>query len=190
VLGNHDLYRSSGHTTIKRMTELWNYEDSDDVLHILNGNVIEYKGVRFGGAAGWYDATFLKHFDVDYSPLGLWKNSMNDHHYIEGLGDFYDLYETEREKLEDVHKKCDVMISHVNPSNKLEHISDYYKYEPSSAFYSFAGEDLLLNTTASYWFYGHSHGQFSYNEHGVECIMNTRGYPMEAATRLTMELEV
>ena len=189
VLGNHDLYKSSNHSTMNRMSDWWSFEDPDGVIEVLNCNVVEYKGIRFGGAMGWYDASYLKHLNFDGNVMWLWEG-MNDQRYIDGLHNFMDMFDVEYEKLLDIHQSCDVMLSHVNPSSKMEHSCVEYRHSPMTAFFAFDGESLLEATTASYWFYGHTHGQEYYTEHGVECIMNTMGYPKEEAKRLTITLEV
>ena len=196
VLGNHNLYHSSNHSTQDRLDAYYSYEDPLGIIHILNGDIVEYKGVKFGGCMMYSDVKpYLENtFGAEQTPGSierLFKRSMNDAYYIDGLSHPRTLYDTEIVKLRRIYQDVDVMITHYSPSIDYYHFLPEYRGDITNAFYCFDGEAELANTTAEYWFFGHSHGRFSYESHGVQCILNSFGYPGEsgAAKRLTIELE-
>ncbi len=196
VAGNHNCYHSSKHSTAKRITEFWNFKDPNGVIEVLNGNVIEYKGVRFGGGMGWYDGTYatktLRHPANHNQMLDLWEYSMNDRHYIDGLTDYMQMFEVELPKILDTYKDCDVMITHINPTIRRIGMDKKYRDILSSGFYAFDGEYLLADSSAKYWIFGHQHDPISYEVHGVKLLCNPFGYPSEALTakRCIIDIEV
>ena len=62
VLGNHDLYlvddaqQKQFQDSLNKQQAYYDYES--EIVTILDGNIVEYKGVTFGGAMGWYDASY------------------------------------------------------------------------------------------------------------------------------------
>ena len=82
-------------------------------------------------------------------------------------------------KVEKVHKNCDVIVTHINPSIKLEHTATKWQRADTSGFFSFDGTQFLANTTAKYWIFGHSHDQKEFKQYSVQCLSNPFGYPSE-----------
>jgi metallophosphoesterase superfamily enzyme len=167
VLGNHDYYlanriaRDDYKDSFERAKELIDLINSEDDLYCLDGDVVEIDGVRFGGAMGWYSDAYLKYkYPSGDFPLKsnnvMWKNCMPDFQMTEGLVNFDDLYHSELPKIEAVHKKCDVMITHINPSFKDEHMSKEFAGQQTNTFYCFNGHSLLRETTAKHWIFGHT----------------------------------
>lgn len=195
VAGNHTLYRSSKHSSAKRISEFWSYEDQNGVIEVLNGNVVEYKGVRFGGAMGfayglpYMNKTLGLNMTSDES-IQMYDSYMNDMYCIDGLTDPKDMYDVELEKLLDVYQDVDVMISHYNPTIKKEGIAEMYREDPSTGFYCMDCEDLLMETSATHWIYGHQHATIDYECQGVSVLCNAFGYPSESqhSGKLTIEV--
>jgi DNA repair exonuclease SbcCD nuclease subunit len=192
--GNHTLYKSGKHSTLNRITEFWDYES--DVVKILNGNVEEYKGIKFGGAMGWaygvpyINKTLKQECDI-HDAIALYDLSMNDMRYIDGLYNPKDMYNVEREKLEAVYKDCDIMVSHYNPTLRLEGVAPEYQFDPISGFYTMDCEDLVTEGSMKYWVYGHQHSRINYKVGDVNVLCNAFGYPGESkhSGKVTIELE-
>ncbi len=186
VLGNHDLYLISQSQIKKykdskgRQDAWYKYKDPKGIVEILNGDVVEYKGVKFGGAASWYDGSMIGAPSVySYiSPVKEWNQVMNDSRLIKGYNDFYDIWEQEKPKVEAI-LDADVIITHVNPLAENFAFQEQYRFQSSNKFYAFDGEDYLDKTKAKYWVFGHSHGFYEYEIYGTKCIMNALGYPNE-----------
>lgn len=183
VLGNHDylltnrIAEDDYETSFDRANEMKELINAEEGLYCLDGDVVEVDGIKFGGAMGWYSSAFLKAYypfqDVSASANnGMWKNCMPDGKQIIGIKDFDELYYVERPKLEAVYDKCDIMITHINPSFYKEHIAQSYQNEQTTTFFCFNGHDLLRGTTAKHWIFGHTHESYSYEFEGVECHVN------------------
>ena len=192
VLGNHDYYLNNriaqddydenSFNRAKEMRELINAEDN---MYCLDGSVIEIDGIKFGGCDSSYSNAFL----LEYFPLAadhyksnnvMWKNCINDYQMMFNV-EYYDtIYKLELPKIEAVHKKCDVMITHVNPSFLNEHIAQPYRGHQSSMFFTFDGHRFMQDGSMKYWVFGHTHDRLEYTHNGVKCICNPFGYPSES----------
>ena len=186
VLGNHDLYLISSSARYKyennsrnRMAE-W-FTKSSECVRFLDGTIEEYKGVTFGGAMGWYDGTYNAPTSYNYAdPVSLWEYYMNDSKYIKGFKDFYDLLAMEKPKVKNI-LSADVVITHVCPISHRMAFQDDYQEQTSSMFYAFDGEDLVAESKAQCWVFGHSHGFHEFMAYDTHLIMNAKGYPNEAS---------
>ena len=188
VAGNHELYSGSKYGTLKRQETFKDFIDPKGIIEVLDGTVVEYKGVRYGGFDGWYDGTYLGVMGSDLDLIDFWRYSLNDSKYCH-LPSFIPKFLEERKKAAKIYKECDVLISHINPSNRKEHQLPQYREDLSTAFYNWDGAMLLRDTTAKYFIYGHCHGQFQYETKGVKCILNAHGYPHEPKAWLTIDME-
>ena len=191
VLGNHDYYLlgkenkslfKDSFERVNNMRELINCEDS---MYCLNGDIIEIDGIKFGGCDSWYnDGYFARQYPTQSftrkSTNVMWHNIMNDAEFIVGVENFDDIFEIERLKIEKVFKECDVMITHINPSAKNEHININYQNNPTNVFFCFEGEKYLKNGNMKYWIFGHTHEELEYLEHDVHCVCNPLGYYNES----------
>lgn len=197
VLGNHDYflvnriqqddYDGDSFNRIEEMREMLN---SIDGVYCLNGDVVEINGVRFGGADGWYDGQYMLHNLNPHFIYAMhhvrenWRYTMNDAKLIRKSGryieNFDDIWKIEKPKIEAVYKMCDVIITHVSPSIKPEHIPEgHYRKDKGTAFFCFNGEEYVKTTSAKAWIYGHTHIPNSYKWHGVHMLANQLGYPGE-----------
>jgi len=197
TLGNHDLYLISGaqkkqykNSSKNRQDAWYNYKDPDGIIEILDGNIIEYKGIKFGGAMGWYDGSYMLEPGMyDVNVIEEWKRTMNDSRLIYGMGDFYDIFIQEKPKIEKI-LDADVIITHFCPLSAPVAFQEQYRYQKSSKFYAFDGEKYLKKTDAKFWVYGHSHGHHEFEVYGTQCIMNALGYPMEFPGYKKTQIEV
>ncbi|MDD2356469.1 MAG: metallophosphoesterase [Thiovulaceae bacterium] len=181
VLGNHDyclvnrIMEDDYDDSFARADEMKKLINDKEGIYCLDGDVIEIDGIRFGGAMGWYSSAFSR----TYFPLagiegmnGMWKVLMPEGKQFKGIKNFDDPYKIELPKIEAVYQKCDVMITHINPSFLAEHISQEYRNNRSTTFYCFNGHEFLKNTTAKHWIFGHTHSSYSYEFEGVQCHVN------------------
>ncbi|KAB7890296.1 metallophosphoesterase family protein [Poseidonibacter ostreae] len=187
VLGNHDYYlmgktnKKLFKDSFERVNSMRKFINSKDGMYCLNGDIIEIQGIKFGGCDGWYNDGFLKvNYPNEEFPITstnqMWSNCTPDSKFIFGIENFDDIFTIEKEKINAVYKECDVMITHINPSSKKEHIDIKYQNNPSSTFFCFDGEKYLKDGNMKYWIFGHSHDKIEYTEHNVQCICNPLGY--------------
>lgn len=190
VLGNHDYYlvnsearytfKNNSFKRVKHMRELISQEPN---IYCLNGEVIEIEGIRFGGTDSWYDGSYIKkyfpQFDTNQINI-LWKQNINDSRLIRGISRFDDIAKLEIPKLETIYKECDVMITHVNPSNNEEHINEKYHDSSINTFFTFDGSKYYKNGSMKYWVFGHTHDAIEYEMEDVKFLCNPLGYPTES----------
>ena len=193
VLGNHDYYLINRiaiddyeMNSYNRANEMRAMLNAINGVYCLDGTVVEIEGVRFGGCDSWYDGQYKlhnlnPHFKSSIDDVRRsWKYVMNDAAYMPNLKHFDELWEIEKPKIEAVYQECDVMITHVSPSIKPEHIpNQHYRMDDSTSFFTFDGEKYVSTTTAQVWIYGHTHTANEYKWHDVQMIVNPLGYPGE-----------
>jgi len=193
VLGNHDFFlctplarETYNDLSVNRVNEFKDMIEAEDGLRLLDGNIIEIDGIRIGGSMGWYDGEYIfknlnkqKKKSEDYVNR-LWAEFHPDFEHIRGCLNTYDEFlNEEMTKLKKIHQDSDVIVSHINPSTKMEHAALRYQKEDTSGFFCFDGTELLKYTKASHWIFGHSHTQKEFKVHGVKCVSNPFGYPGE-----------
>ena len=163
------------------MKELIGKEEN---IFCLDGDVVEIEGVKFGGAMGWYDYAHVQEYFPTTTKQDLntqWKDCNNDNRYIYSniLNHFEDMNSIEKPKLDKVFDKCDITVTHINPSYKNEHIFDGYIGDKINSFFTSNGHKYLINGSMKYWIFGHTHDMIDYEFEGVKCICNPFGYPSE-----------
>jgi len=213
VLGNHDLHclynrtlylYDENHELIQ--IKGWNeYHDKiqeskalykEAGIHLLDGDTIAIDGIVIGGSMGWYDGAYTKTHRIDlgkhhffryreYEDIQeLWKASMPDDD-IKPLGRFDGLFKEEYTKLDAIVEKCDIMITHINPSLHPHHQNQVWSHSPTCGFYSFNGAALMERFKGSHWIFGHSHYSDRYTiqrervQGSFELMANAMGYPSE-----------
>jgi len=191
VLGNHDYYLIDHESKLQfkdsfeRVNNMRKLINQESDMYCLDGDIIEINGVKFGGCDSWYNNGYLlrqyptQNFSRD-NINEMWKSFMNDSNYMFGVENFDDIWELEKTKIEKVYKECDVMITHINPSCKDEHININFQNNPSNVFFSFEGEEYRKKGNMKYWIFGHTHEELDFIEHGVTCYCNPLGYPNES----------
>ncbi len=195
VLGNHDYYifdpngmsKYKGHS-LYRVSQMREDINSEDGIYCLNGNIVELDGIKFGGCDGWYDGSYVPRYwsEQPIPDRFMWKQCMGDDvRFIKGIDHYTQLFEIEKNKIEKVYQKCDVMITHVNPSNLNRHLSPKYKKQQSNGFFCFDGERYLRDGSMKYWIFGHTHDAIEYSYPDgfegpkVQCICHPLGSPHE-----------
>jgi predicted phosphodiesterase len=193
VLGNHDWFLTDRMAwenydglSINRVNEFKDMVAAEEGIYLLDGDIVEIDGIKIGGTMGWYDASYVFHNlnfnktkDRDYIQR-LWGEFYPDGDLIYGCCDTYDEFcKFELAKIERIHKDCDLMVTHINPSIKTEHTAKEFQKIDTTAFFTFDGTQYLMNTTATHWIFGHSHDQKEFERHRVKCVSNPFGYPGE-----------
>jgi len=190
VLGNHDYYLVNSEAkytfendSFKRVEDMRKLINQEKNMYCLDGEVIDIEGIRFGGADSWYDGSHVKKYytNLDNNHINLlWNESINDSRLIKGISRFDDITKLEMQKLENIYKNCDVMITHVNPSIDEVHIDKKYHNSPINTFFTFDGSKFYTNGSMKYWVFGHTHDAIEYEIEGVEFLCNPLGYPNES----------
>lgn len=218
VLGNHDLHCLTNRTLYlydenRELVQQSGWRDfrtkiietkalfKDAGIHLLDGEIITIDGITIGGSMGWYDGQYTKTHNISlgqhprdryrhYHDLqDLWRDSMPDAD-IKPLYPFNGLFAEEYEKLDSIIDRCDIMISHINPSIDKAHQNPDWKDHPTCGFYSFEGRELIEKFKGSHWIFGHSHytGEYRINEFNL--IANALGYPSEHKKVEILSIEV
>ena len=192
VLGNHEhflvnkkMIEKYGSNSLNKIKEYKEMLSKKDGVYLLDGQVIEIDGVKIGGSMGWYSSAYLKHM-YPYKSISKrslnhqWRNSMIDNKYIYGLEDYDGFYAEEYKKLNNIKDKCDIMVTHMNPSFLENNLSKRFKGQQSNTFYCFNGHNLMKEGTMKYWVYGHTHDDKEYEYEKVNCICNPMGSSEES----------
>lgn len=207
VLGNHDLHCLTNRTLYlydenRELVQQSGWRDfrtkivetkalfKDAGIHLLDGEIITIDGITIGGSMGWYDGQYTRTHNISlgqhprdryrrYHDLqDLWLDSMPDDD-IKPMYRFNDLFKEEYEKLDSIIDRCDIMISHINPSIDKTHQNPEWKDHPTCGFYSFDGTALMDKFKGSRWIFGHSHYRGEYRINEFNLIANALGYPSE-----------
>ena len=196
VLGNHDYYllnnlmiEKYNSNSINRINDMKNLCDEEKDIHLLTGNIIEYKGIKFGGTGMWYDGVYLQRLNLRMTKEKvneIWEDKMRDAGSIYGIQNYKTLFQIEIENLRNCYEKSDILITHVNPSINPSHTHRKYILNELNGFYSFDGDYYLENTKAKYWIFGHTHKNIEYDVYNTKVICNPLGYPHE---NIDFELE-
>ena len=197
VLGNHDYYLIGNEYTTtfhqggiqKAHAAKKAYQNNGFI--VLDGTTVTLEGITFGGAMGWYNSAYtrinlheLKAMDPLHSNFSgdieaylqdLWTESLNDKRYTK-LTYFDELYKEEYSKLVKIHKNCDVVISHYNPSVEISNQTKEWSKNATTSFFCFDGSDLIKGMSAKLWIYGHNHAKHQYTLYGKDIITNALGY--------------
>ena len=192
VLGNHEYFlvnkkmiEKYGSNSLNKIKEYKEMLSKKDGVYLLDGQVIEIDGVKIGGSMGWYSSAYLKHM-YPYKSISKrslnhqWRNSMVDNKYIYGLEDYDGFYAEEYKKLNNIKDKCDIMVTHMNPSFLENNLSERFKGNQGNTFYCFNGHNLMKEGIMKYWVYGHTHDDKEYEYEKVNCICNPMGSPEES----------
>lgn len=153
------------------MREMINAEEN---MHCLNGNVVEIDGVKFGGCDSSYSDAYLNKYFCGSSFINKntrWKTNMHDYIGMCNVNYYDSIYKLELPKIEAVYKKCDVMITHVNPSYLHEHIAPSYKNDENNMFFTFDGHRFMKDGSMKYWVFGHTHDAMSIMESSVSVTL-------------------
>lgn len=188
VFGNHDRWLLSNNvkkrykTSKRRLNDMKNKCYKIPNLYLLDGDVIELSGVKIGGAGMWYDGSFFKfeglidsNLNADFEINGLWHQYNNDPKKITCPNDLRLLYAQERKKLLGIYKESDIIMTHMIPTFKDFAFPEGHGDLRARGFLSFDGEEIIKETTASCWIYGHAHGYVEYEYEDIHFIANAMG---------------
>jgi len=208
VLGNHDYYVMPQYDTFLdglEKAQVTKQRYIDNGIIVLDGNTITIDGIKIAGSMGFYAYDYIKrHTDnltnyrlyesykitLEEYIRALWYNTLNDSRMIR-LATFEKLYQEEMEKLKHSgYESADIVVTHYIPSIELEHQSPKYRKDMITNFFCFDGEELVKNTRAKYWIYGHTHVGDSFIWHGVNLVTNSVGYPNEELNTRVKSVEL
>lgn len=185
--------KSKFKNSFERVEDMRKLINAEENMYCLNGDTIQIEGITFGGCDSWYnDGYYRPNFTkiLSINPINkMWNEYMNDANYIYGIIKYDDIWEIEKPKIEATYEKCDVMITHINPSCKNRHINIRFQNNPSNTFFSFEGEEYRVNGNMKFWIFGHTHEELEYEEHGVNCLCNPLGYPGENGNGQWVEMK-
>ena len=199
VEGNHDRYLVSNNVRDKykkssqaRIDEVINeYKDDNDV-YFLAGDVVDIKGVKFGGYGNWYN------LDTD-GKIASWNDIMYDSNLIMegaepnrftyGYGGSHkasqwdtQAFRLENEKmLENIIKEqCNILVTHIVPAViPDEHLYSGHVGDGNNLFYMTDDIEEVQKTGADIVIYGHNHTCIEFDLEGIEFKTNALGYPNE-----------
>ena len=192
VLGNHDYYllnesikEEYKNNSFNRAKELKELINSEENIYCLDGDIVDIEGIKFGGAMSWYSDDYIKTYFPNDSVNQIntnWKQDNSDSKYIfnPSIKNFDDILKLELPKIEAVYKKCDIMITHINPSFKHSHINKAYTNDKNNTFFTSNMHKYIYNGNMKYWVFGHTHDEIEYIIDNVKCICNPMGYPNES----------
>ena len=197
VSGNHDYYMISDNirkqfewSSQQRVDQIQEICDSIDGVHYLDGDIVTIDGIRFGGTGGWYNLPTPK--DIKH-----WKQALNDSNLIfDGYPvagaysygyrgnpdwDTQQHYLDELQKLANVAKEgCDVLVTHiaqvVAPDEEMPMM---YRGDPSNIFYWVANKEIVKESGAKYYVFGHTHDPYRFKLDNCLCLCNPLGYSGE-----------
>jgi UDP-2,3-diacylglucosamine pyrophosphatase LpxH len=197
VFGNHDYYMTFKeqeiYSNFREKIAVYKNELCSMGVDVLDGTYTIIDGVKIFGCAGWYDFSYIDKFwknIPDYEIGRLWSHTMNDANWIKGLrGDTHlesfdnvrALFMSEQEKFYrfDDYIDSDIIVSHVSPVNEPMYIPEEYRYDKGTAFFCYDGIDVVKNTIAKYWIFGHTHKVIDFELFDTKMICNPLGYRHE-----------
>lgn len=186
VPGNHDYYMVSrnisgkfNNNSIKRWENMKELINEIDNVIVLEGDIYEYQGIKFGGCGMWYDFTFSqKVWGHSYEMIkSQWKSVSNDSVLIKGLPfRTLEMFEKEKNKFESIIDDSDILITHVPPDFKQP---PKYAMEQSNSFYYFNGDPYIDKIENKLWLFGHTHERYEYEAYGCKMMCVPLGYKGE-----------
>lgn len=187
VAGNHDYYLMGAknkelyqNDSNNRLNELKKLLKNLNNVYLLEGDIIEIDGIKFGGCSMWYDLKYGVNV-LNYSLtqiLDRWESNMSDSHHIQGfVSQIMNMYNQEDKRLESIVDASDVIITHVSPDwSKIE---EKFKQSVETSYFYFDGSKYFNNINGKIWCYGHTHTKHSYMNYGCWFINNALGYDYE-----------
>lgn len=193
VFGNHDMYLMAESRQYKdsweRLAELRSLLESVPNTKVLDGDVIEIDGLRFGGTGMWYDMRFGWERGHSWEELlSLWYGTNSDSQFIRwGDTDMDAFMAEERQKLDAIVDDLDVVITHVGPD--WHQAPSWYQNDLTTAFFYFDGKNELERVRGT-WIYGHTHERSDAVVGNCRLVNAALGYPWEMGDRRVLQIEV
>jgi len=187
VFGNHDLYLVSNNArgkyrrnSLLRLEEMKVLASAIEGVYILDGNVVELDGIKFGGCIMWYDFSYV------VQELGLkienakycWRTESNDSRLIAGFPlNVTEMFEKEKSKFDNILCNSDVILTHVG--GEWSHCDPRFKTELSTSLYYFDGKPWMNKLKGKIWCFGHDHYRRDYTLNDCRYVNGALGYPDE-----------
>lgn len=176
VLGNHEFYHGEYYQVLE---DAWNLANKCGVklIDIEYGNPnLEIDGIKFWGSTLWTD---LK--KADWFIMNRIGHGFNDF-YIIAKGDkgftAHDTVEINNNTRKAIDYKADIIITHHAPI-----MMEHRRFPISDITYGFCNtglEEVICNSKAKYWMYGHTHDSRAIDLNGTLVVSNQQGYPKQA----------
>jgi len=164
VPGNHDLY-SEGYRTDRledKYAILKELVNKIDNVIFLDGQIVEYEGVKISGLSMWYSTAYLasryphmSEVQIKSGFMKLWREYMLDSRRT--ISDPLEFFESQRVKFSKVYLEAEVFISHINPVPMDSYFCEKFRFQDSNTFFSWNGLPYLENTSIRHYFFGHTH---------------------------------
>ena len=200
ILSNHEYYDgmpfSRGNGILQNHAD--SYRLADHPLYVLDNDAIVVDGARVIGTTLWMDLKL--HDNADEMKLKandlingyrkiVWDvgESLTPEHTIQRHRES-EAY-LEKTLAEDFDGKT-VVVTHHLP-NETACFPDYRPpYDYSNPFFASNLDDLIINSGADLWVFGHTHSSHDYKIGDTRMVCNPRGYPNESKTRFDSGLIV
>ena len=144
-------------------------------VHLLDGNIFEYDGFKFGGCMGFCDLEIYS--EVKQMLKFKWKKWFDGRNWKGDYSLFNDVYEDQTDKMHNCVKTCDMMITHFCPH--ITAIPPQFSSDINSAYFYFEMKDFFPEMKAKYWVFGHTHDAYKIEKNGKLFLCNPIGYPFE-----------
>lgn len=208
VFWNHDLYLVSiedkityNTNSFQKIKELKKHFKNSNI-HILDWDIINIekrnKTYKLAWLPMWYDFSYgkqnLKDLD-DEKILKLWKRRMNDSNYIFGenkkIINPLEYFKKEKNILNKLLKeKPQIIISHIWPIIP-KNLPQRYKNDITNSFFYFDWKDILnKNTFIKYWFFWHTHNNYSFTYNQTKLLCNPLWYKHENIWNKIKEINI
>lgn len=173
TFGNHDL-ASNNKTTENKIDELKKLISTWKNVTLLDGDVVEYEGIKIGGCLGWYDELD----DEDPTEAWEWRNYWYDGRiwcwHNQNLPTI--AYENVSKMKKVLDQKPDIFITHV-AHEKCNTNPKYVGSDCNKYFYYTANEYDL--TGVKKVICGHTHDCVKTSQDNYEILCNPFGYISE-----------
>jgi len=177
VPGNHEFYEHDYPVALDEMAEFALKEGIHLMDEALGTDNLVIDGVTFWGSTLWTDLN-----EADWFVMQKIGHGMNDFHIIgnsakgEGMGfTAHDSVEINKRTREKINYDADVIITHHHPLYRK-----HTRFPLNDITYGFCNtglEDLIWDSKAKYWLFGHTHDSTSEILNGTHVISNQQGYP-------------
>jgi predicted phosphodiesterase len=182
VMGNHDITRVINDRIEQPLDDYiqeYHHGIHRKNVHLLNGNIIDIDGVKFGGTIGACDFSYnFNGYSKDFLK-DRWKFEWYDGRYLAmTIEEHDDFIKKQMDLIETIAlQPIDVMVTHYVPSNSLTDAE--YRFSRETAYFNFNGDpyiETLANNNGKHWIYGHTHKRSLKYINGVQMICNPMGY--------------
>ena len=173
VLGNHEFYEHDYPVALAEAYEFAQKEGIHLLDEALGTEDLVIDGVTFWGSTLWTDLN-----EADWFVMQKIGHGMSDFHVIRN-GDrafnAHDTVEINKRTRQKINYDADVIITHHHPLYRK-----HSRFPLNDITYGFCNtglEDLIWDSKAKLWLFGHTHDSTSEIVNGTHVVSNQQGYP-------------